>query len=71
MTPASRQFVILNALETEGAPMNLRQLGEKTGWDHTTLNVELSRLLDAGVVARERVVAVTAAKKPAFEWRIA
>lgn len=69
MTPASRQFVILNVLETAEAPMNIRQLGEKIGWDLTTIDIELRRLLSAGVVAREKV-AQQGPKRPAFEWRI-
>lgn len=70
MTPASRQFVIVNMLETEG-PMNLRQLGAKLGWDHSTIGLDLAALHKAGVVKRARVARFTGPKKPAFEWRIA
>lgn len=71
MTPASRQFVILNVLENEGKPMNLRQLGEKIGWAQDTIGLELRRLHKAGVVRRDRVAKFSGPKKPAFEWRIA
>lgn len=70
MTPKSRQFVILNTIETEGRPLNLRQLGALTGWDHTTLAIELGRLVSAGVLVCEGV-GRTGPKQPAFEWRIA
>lgn len=70
MTPASRQFVILNVLETEGKPMNIRQLGEKIGWDLTTIDIELRRLLQAGVVDRVQV-ARQGHKRPVYEWSIA
>lgn len=70
MTPASRQFVILNMLENEG-PMTVRGLGFKLGWDHTTIHLELGKLLKDRVVARKRLRRRQQAKKPEFEWRIA
>jgi DNA-binding HxlR family transcriptional regulator len=69
MTPAKRQFVIYNFLEVEG-PMNIRQLGAKTGIDQTTLGLDLSALERAKVVKRKKV-ARPGPKTPAFQWSIA
>jgi len=68
MTPAKRQFVIVNMLETEG-PLSVRALGALTGVDHTTLGNDLASLELAGVVKREQVRR-PAFKQPAFIWRL-
>jgi DeoR/GlpR family transcriptional regulator of sugar metabolism len=68
MTPAKRQFVIVNMLETEG-PMSVRALGALTGVDHTTLGNDLASLELAGVVSREKI-ARPKAKQGAFIWRL-
>lgn len=68
MTPAKRQFVIVNLLETDG-PLSVRALGAKTGLDHTTIGNDLVELERAGVVSREKV-ALPRAKQGAFIWRL-
>ena len=65
-----REFVIINALETFGPHLSLRQLGRQTNMDHTTLAADLRNLERAGVASRETMPLKFHSKSPVHVWSL-
>jgi DNA-binding HxlR family transcriptional regulator len=67
---AAREWLIVNALETFGPHLSLRQLGRQTNMDQTTLASDLRNLERAGVASRETMPLKFHAKSPTHVWSL-